>query len=67
VEQLRLGSGGSGVSPRRGDEGQWEDKQLYSFADLFNSIKVEDFSSYISKVGGVDGGKHSAVSCTDSK
>ncbi|KAI3438402.1 hypothetical protein D9Q98_000834 [Chlorella vulgaris] len=50
VEQLRLGSGGSGVSPRRGDEGQWEDKQLYSFADLFNSIKVEDFSSYISKL-----------------
>ena len=29
--------------------------KLYSFAELFNAIKVEDFSSYISKVGGAEG------------
>lgn len=48
MEQLRR-SGGGGAGPGAGDA--WdEDRQLHSFADLFRSIKVEDFSSYISKV-----------------
>jgi hypothetical protein len=41
MEQLRRASGG---------EVPADDKQLYSFADLFKAIRVEDFSSYISKV-----------------
>ena len=48
----------AGGSPPRGDTG--EERGLYSFTDLFQAIKVEDFSSYISKVGGrwalADGG-----------
>ena len=48
MEQLRRGGAG-GAGAGAGDA--WdEDRQLHSFADLFQAIKVEDFSSYISKV-----------------
>lgn len=28
-----------------------EERPIYGFADLFKAIRIEDFSSYISKVG----------------
>jgi hypothetical protein len=43
MEQLRRSTGANGGNPP-------DAQQLYSFADLFNAIKVEDFSSYISKL-----------------
>lgn len=52
----RLGSGstgspGSRIGGKGGEEGEGgQERQLYSFADLFNAIKIEDFSSYISKL-----------------
>lgn len=49
MEQLRRNSTSASASSG-GGEVHVEDKQLHSFADLFNAIKVEDFSSYISKV-----------------
>ncbi|EFN57351.1 hypothetical protein CHLNCDRAFT_142716 [Chlorella variabilis] len=49
MEQLRRNSTSASASSG-GGEVHVEDKQLHSFADLFNAIKVEDFSSYISKL-----------------
>ena len=54
-QQQRGLAGGSPSSPvlATGNGGSSEvqqQQQLYSFADLFKAIKIEDFSSYISKV-----------------
>ncbi|PRW57534.1 hypothetical protein C2E21_3791 [Chlorella sorokiniana] len=42
---------GLGIAhPPAGGNGEEGDHKLYSFAELFNAIKIEDFSSYISKL-----------------
>ena len=56
LEQQRRSSTGSSSSTGSPAAGKTKgdgdgERQLYSFADLFKAIRIEDFSSYISKVG----------------
>lgn len=49
MQQQRRKASAVAGSPRAGNGGA-EDPKLYSFADLFKAIRVEEFSSYISKL-----------------